>query len=309
MASTSAISSNGCPTCATLKKSGKSSCCGPGGAWFKNCGNAGDSKFAHTWNEGIEACKETQSTVPTKTIPSTTCPMCGTNAKTGTRSCCIRGGAWFKKCGSPGGPKFEHTWVEGVQACKSAPISATSTSAISSNGCPMCATLKKSGKRSCCGPGGAWFKNCGNPGDSKFGHTWFEGIEACKETKSTVSTKTIPSTTCPMCGTNAKSGKRSCCIRGGAWFKKCGSTGDTKFEHTWVDGVQACKSPISATSTSAISSNRCLMCASLKKSGKSSCCGPGGVWYKNCGNPGDSKFGHTWFEGIEACKAPATTAT
>ena len=46
----------------------------------------------------------------------------------------------------------------------------------------MCATLKKSGKRSCCGPGGAWFKNCGNPGDPKFGHTWFEGLEACKGT-------------------------------------------------------------------------------------------------------------------------------
>ena len=49
------------------------------------------------------------------------------------------------------------------------------------------------------------------------------------------------STVCPNCGTAKKSGKRSCCARGGAWFKKCGDAGDTKFEHTWAEGVQACK--------------------------------------------------------------------
>ena len=48
--------------------------------------------------------------------------------------------------------------------------------------------------------------------------------------------------TCPKCGTTKKSGKLSCCARGGAWFKKCGDGGDTKFEHTWTEGIQACKS-------------------------------------------------------------------
>ena len=40
---------------------------------------------------------------------------------------------------------------------------------------------KKLGKPSCCAFGGAWFKNCGNPGDIKFDHTWTEGIEACSD--------------------------------------------------------------------------------------------------------------------------------
>ena len=65
-----------------------------------------------------------------------------------------------------------------------------------------------------------------------------------------ISTEAPPATTvsvlrdrrCPKCGTAKKSGKRSCCTRGGAWFKKCGDPGDTNFAHTWFEGVQACKS-------------------------------------------------------------------
>ena len=58
MASVSALSSsNRCPKCGTTKKSGKHSCCARGGAWFKNCGDAGDKKFGHTWAEGTQVCK------------------------------------------------------------------------------------------------------------------------------------------------------------------------------------------------------------------------------------------------------------
>ena len=46
--------------------------------------------------------------------------------------------------------------------------------------CPKCSFSKKSGKLSCCARGGAWFQECGDAGDSKFGHTWFEGMQACK---------------------------------------------------------------------------------------------------------------------------------
>ena len=45
---------------------------------------------------------------------------------------------------------------------------------------------------------------------------------------------------CLKCGTTETSGKRSCCARGGAWFKKCGDVGDTKFDHTWIEGILAC---------------------------------------------------------------------
>ena len=45
---------------------------------------------------------------------------------------------------------------------------------------------------------------------------------------------------CVKCATNY-AGKRSCCARGGAWFKNCGDTGDAKFNHTWAEGIRACK--------------------------------------------------------------------
>ena len=48
---------SGCAKCGTIKQSGKRSCCARGGAWFKNCGNAGDKQFGHTWAEGIQTCQ------------------------------------------------------------------------------------------------------------------------------------------------------------------------------------------------------------------------------------------------------------
>ena len=55
-------------------------------------------------------------------------------------------------------------------------------------------------------------------------------------------TTAIVTPVCPKCGTSKKSGKRSCCARGGAWFKNCGDEDDLKFEHTWFQGIQACES-------------------------------------------------------------------
>ena len=46
-----------CPTCGIFKKSGKLSCCAPGGAWYENCGDLGDSNYDHLWSDGIQACK------------------------------------------------------------------------------------------------------------------------------------------------------------------------------------------------------------------------------------------------------------
>ena len=47
-----------CPKCGTIKKSAKTSCCGRGGSWFRNCGSAGNRNFPHTWSEGILVCKK-----------------------------------------------------------------------------------------------------------------------------------------------------------------------------------------------------------------------------------------------------------
>ena len=46
--------------------------------------------------------------------------------------------------------------------------------------CPKCSMFKKSGKPSCCAPGGAWFNNCGEGED----HTWFEGVQTCANAES-----------------------------------------------------------------------------------------------------------------------------
>ena len=45
-----------CPACGIVKRSGKLSCCAPGGSWFGNCGSAGNANLEHTWHEGIRVC-------------------------------------------------------------------------------------------------------------------------------------------------------------------------------------------------------------------------------------------------------------
>ena len=48
--------------------------------------------------------------------------------------------------------------------------------------CSKCGTFEKSGRVSCCAPGGAWFKNCGGARNKNVDHKWFEGVAACKRT-------------------------------------------------------------------------------------------------------------------------------
>ena len=65
--------------------------------------------------------------------------------------------------------------------CSSFGPNPTTIGADKTHGCPKCGSFE-SGKQSCCAPGGTWFGDCGNSGDSKFEHTWFEGIQACDST-------------------------------------------------------------------------------------------------------------------------------
>ena len=46
---------------------------------------------------------------------------------------------------------------------------------------------------------------------------------------------------CPKCAAIKTSGKFSCCAPGGAWFENCGASDNSNADHTWVEGVQACK--------------------------------------------------------------------
>ena len=57
------------------------------------------------------------------------------------------------------------------------PLAITSSNEMT---CPKCSMFKKSGRTSCCAPGGAWYKNCGGARNRKSDHSWFEGVQACK---------------------------------------------------------------------------------------------------------------------------------
>ena len=50
-----------CSTCGTFQKTGKVSCCAPGGSWFQKCGAVGHSTFDHTWADGIRACNSVEA--------------------------------------------------------------------------------------------------------------------------------------------------------------------------------------------------------------------------------------------------------
>ena len=62
-------------------------------------------------------------------------------------------------------------------------MSATKTATTITPVCRKCGTIRKSGKSSCCGRGGSWFRNCGSAGNAKNSHTWYEGIQVCKARK------------------------------------------------------------------------------------------------------------------------------
>ena len=66
-----------------------------------------------------------------------------------------------------------------LHALHQQPRVVVTTTAVTSI-CPKCGITKKSGTMSCCGRGGSWFGNCGGIRDTNIGHTWYEGLQACK---------------------------------------------------------------------------------------------------------------------------------
>ena len=155
-------------------------------------------------------CISTEISTPVAITPrlgTSTCRTCGVNKNNGKRSCCLRGGTWFKNCGDPGDPKFVHTWSEGIEACK---------------GIQYANLVLNVAVHRACGIHNVWLStDTGNP------------------------SVTNPSSTCSKCGPT-NSGKLSCCSRGGTWFRNCGDAGDPKFDHTWSEGMEACKSKLGA---------------------------------------------------------------
>ena len=64
------------------------------------------------------------------------------------------------------------------------------------------------------------------------------------EAVTTTSVSAVRGKRCPKCGVK-KSGTLSCCARGGAWFNNCGDEESVNADHTWTDGIQACKGSVS----------------------------------------------------------------
>ena len=62
-------------------------------------------------------------------------------------------------------------------------------------------------------------------------------MSTCTPVATTIDIDTL----CPKCGIIEKSGKISCCGRGGSWFSNCGSGGNSKLDHTWSEGIRVCK--------------------------------------------------------------------
>ena len=163
--------------------------------------------------------------LPTKN--SNRCPKCGTIKKSGLVTCCAHDGAWYKNCGDVG---FDHTWFEGEEACKSG-----STGDFLRH---MGVVGKRFGRKYNCGiKWSVLLILC------LYFPQPFTDVCMCTETPTAMTiSPTKSSDECPKCGTMPNSGQVTCCARGGAWFKKCGDFGDTGFDYTWAEGVDACKS-------------------------------------------------------------------
>ena len=77
--------------------------------------------------------------------------------------------------------------------------------------------------------------------------------------------KLIQCVECFKCVRTSK-GKITCCGRGGSWYGKCGSPGDTEFDHTWDEGQQACLPSTPAdlsqftTPVTEITNSKCSLC-------------------------------------------------
>ena len=67
-----------------------------------------------------------------------------------------------------------------VRAPISTPVRPSTLTIASTNTvtCPKCGEFKRSGRVSCCAPGGSWYKSCGSAGNTNADHRWFEGLEA-----------------------------------------------------------------------------------------------------------------------------------
>ena len=77
-------------------------------------------------------------------------------------------------------------------------------------------------------------------------------LRVCVSSEPVVTDKT--SRECSKCGI-LKSGKSSCCGRGGSWFGKCANKVNNKFSYTWSEGIESCQ-----TESESAYASECMIC-------------------------------------------------
>ena len=214
---------------------GKLSCCAPTASWYRNCGRPGDPNFHHTWGDGLKACKHAAKLSMSTTaannqiVTAFVCPKCAMIDRLGKLSCCAPGASWYQNCGRTSGSAFDHTWAEGFKACKH------QTEAMTPPTTTRPFTVQTQAKRI----------------TSEQPSTSVQTTQA----KATTATTTRPSTSvqsqaitvatpdvvpvCPKCA--MLNALLSCCAPNATWYENCGTAGDSDFEHTWDEGLEACR--------------------------------------------------------------------
>ena len=212
--------SSACPKCGIISKSGKPSCCGREGSWFRKCGSADNDKLDYTWYEGIEVCKRRSrlKTVISQQAKAAQQQKSHVGFTPANPKAAIRDAKTFTLASANPSTRISGTKViltpvitppnklavmtdrvsltydTGAANSEAITTSAsTKTLGITSSNemiCPKCGTFEESGRVRCCAPGGAWHKNCGGAGNRNADHTWFDGVEACRR-KSTANAMQI----------------------------------------------------------------------------------------------------------------------
>ena len=142
----------------------------------------------------------------------------------GKLSCCASSASWFKNCGRPGDPNFEHTWTEGFKACKHAAKASLSTTTTTVANDRRIAVVQ-------------------SPVQAVLVPmiTTVAAYDRITDLQIQATPTDASGLLCPKCAVINKSDKLSCCARTASWYSNCGRTGDTNFEHTWNEGLEACK--------------------------------------------------------------------
>ena len=218
------------------------------------------------------------------------CSKCGASKLSGKPSCCAFGGSWYGKCGDDGDTNFDHTWTEGVKACKA---SAQADNCVFGFG--HCLDKHKDF-------GAAEYKLTHEKATGKDVNGDKYG-DCLKAILNRVERK--------LCCTIGMKEITVCVRRHVRDYKACKLTWDVVFGENHYAKVQAvvqafkpggfCVSPRGAKNkqiTTFPGTSLCPKCGTHKKTGKLNCCAPGGSWHRNCESGDD----HSWSEGYSACE-------